>query len=109
MKAQYDENAKKLLSNKIFLAHILKGTVTEFKDANPRDIISLIEGEPYVSTVSVEPGMTNQVLENPKSKIKGSNTENTETKEGAVRFDIILCSNERWNFSDYCEYRSSKE
>ena len=57
MKAQYDENAKKLLSNKIFLAHILKGTVTEFKDANPRDIISLIEGEPYVSTVSVEPGM----------------------------------------------------
>ena len=25
MKAQYDENAKKLLSNKIFLAHILKG------------------------------------------------------------------------------------
>lgn len=40
MKAQYDENAKKLLSNKIFLAHILKGTVTEFKDANPRDIIS---------------------------------------------------------------------
>ena len=48
IKAQYDENAKKLLSNKIFLAHILKGTVTEFKDANPRDIISLIEGEPYV-------------------------------------------------------------
>ena len=69
MKAQYDENAKKLLSNKIFLAHILKGTVTEFKDANPRDIISLIEGEPYVSTVSVEPGMTNQVLENPKLKV----------------------------------------
>ena len=90
MKAQYDENAKKLLSNKIFLARILKGTVTEFKDANPRDIISLIEGEPYVSTVSVEPGMTNQVLENPKSKIKGSNTENTETKEGAIRFDIIF-------------------
>lgn len=90
MKAQYDENAKKLLSNKIFLAHILKGTVTEFKDANPRDIISLIEGEPYVSTVSVEPGMTNQVLENPKSKIKGSNTENMETKEGAIRFDIIF-------------------
>ena len=28
MKAQYDENAKKLLSNKIFLAQILKGTVT---------------------------------------------------------------------------------
>ena len=37
----------------------------------------------------VEPGMTNQVLENPKSKIKGSNTENTETK-GAIRFDIIF-------------------
>ena len=34
--------------------------------------------------------MTNQVLENPKSKIKGSNTENMETKEGAIRFDIIF-------------------
>ena len=48
------------------------------------------EGEPNVSTVSVDPGMTNQVLENPKSKIIGSITENTETKEGAVRFDIIF-------------------
>ena len=70
----------------------------------------MIEGEPYVSTVSVEPGMTNQVLENPKSKIKGSNTENMETKEGAIRFDIIFMFELKdGNFSDYCEYRSSKE
>ena len=50
----------------------------------------MIEGEPYVSTVSVEPGMTNQVLENPKSKIKGSNTENMETKEGANSHLILF-------------------
>ena len=70
----------------------------------------MIEGEPYVSTVSVEPGITNQVLENPKSKIKGSNTENMETKEGAIRFDIIFYVRMKDGiFSDYCEYRSSKE
>ena len=90
MKAKYDENAKKLLSNKIFLACILKWTVSEFKDMNPANIIPLIEGEPYISIVPVEPGMTNQVLANPGSKIKGSNTENTDIKEGTIRFDIIF-------------------
>lgn len=48
IKAQYDECAKRLLSNKIILAHILKGTVDEFKEMNPEEIILLIEGEPYI-------------------------------------------------------------
>jgi len=34
-KAQYDENAKRLLGNKSILAHILTSTVEEFRDMNP--------------------------------------------------------------------------
>lgn len=51
LNAQYDACAKQLLSNKIILAHILKGTVEEFKKMKPADIVPLIEGEPYVSEV----------------------------------------------------------
>lgn len=90
MNAQYDENAKKLLSNKIILAHIVKGTIAEFKDSNPEDIVQLIEGEPYVSSVPVEPGQTNQVLKNKGSKIAGNNTEDNELEEGTIYFDIIF-------------------
>lgn len=37
--AQYDAYAKKILSHKIFLSHILKGTIQEFKDMDPADIV----------------------------------------------------------------------
>ena len=37
MKAQYDDKAKRLLSNKIILAHILIKTVDEFRGMNPKD------------------------------------------------------------------------
>ena len=35
-KAQYDENAKRLLGNKSILAHILTSTVEEFRGMNRR-------------------------------------------------------------------------
>ena len=60
-KAQYDEYAKWLLSRKIFLAHILEKTVDEFKGMNPKDIVPYIEGEPYISRVPVDAGLTNQI------------------------------------------------
>lgn len=37
--AQYDAYAKKILSHKIFLSHILKGTIQEFKDMDPERIL----------------------------------------------------------------------
>lgn len=58
-KAQYDESAKRLLGQKSILAHILVKTVDEFKGMNPKDVVSFIEGKPYISTVPVEPGLTN--------------------------------------------------
>ena len=94
--AQYDDKAKRLLGNKIILAHILVKTVDEFKGMNPKDVVSYIEGEPFISVVPVEPGLTNiekipsnDGLENGQ-RIVGMNTENAEINEGLVRFDIIF-------------------
>lgn len=60
--AQYDACAKRLLGQKYILAHILIKTVEEFHDMHPEDVVPLIEGEPLIRTVPVEPGLTNAVL-----------------------------------------------
>ena len=57
--AQYDTSAKRLLGQKSILAHILVKTVDEFKGMNPKDVVNCIEGTPHISTVPVEPGLTN--------------------------------------------------
>ncbi len=114
---QYDECAKRALGRKIILAHILVRTVDEFKGMKPADVVELIEGEPYISKVHVEPGLTNTLInkgqnediqsqhsshrrqnkdvncqkknENHK-RIIGLNTENHENCEGMIRFDIVF-------------------
>jgi hypothetical protein len=90
-KAQYDERAKRLLSQKHILAHILVKTVDEFKGMNPKDVVSYIEGEPKVGIVPLEPGMTNKD-ETPTDgeRVVGLNIENFDINEGLVRFDIIF-------------------
>ena len=87
---QYDESAKRLLGQKNILAHILVNTIDEFQGMNPEDVVPLIEGEPYISKVPVEPGLTNQVVETVGSRIIGFNTEHAEKNEGLVRFDIVF-------------------
>ena len=74
--AQYDDKAKRLLGNKIILAHILVKTIDEFKEMNPKDVVSYIEGEPFISVVPVEPGLTNTEKEKNGQRIIGLNTEN---------------------------------
>ncbi|MCM1240253.1 MAG: hypothetical protein NC331_12850, partial [Lachnospiraceae bacterium] len=88
--AQYDDKAKRLLGNKIILAHILVKTVDEFKGMKPEDVVSYIEGEPFISVVPVEPGLTNVAKEENGQRIVGLNTENAEINEGLIRFDIIF-------------------
>ena len=88
-KAKYDECAKQLLAQKHILAHILIKTVDAFKGMNANDVVQYIEGEPYISTVPVEPGSTNQSQKD-GTKIVGLNTENAEINEGMIRFDIIF-------------------
>jgi hypothetical protein len=86
-KAQYDACAKRLLSEKHVLSHILVKTVEEFKGMNPNDVIEKIEGEPYIGSVPVEPGLTNKAE---GDRVVGFNTEDSEINEGLVRFDIVF-------------------
>ena len=87
-KAQYDENAKRLLGNKSILAHILTSTVEEFRDMNPADVEGYIEGEPCISSVPVEPGLTN--IKQGGKRLAGLNSESVDVNEGVVRFDIVF-------------------
>ena len=86
--AQYDENAKRLLGNKSILAHILTSTVEEFRGMNPVDVEGYIEGEPCISSVPVEPGLTN--IKQGGKRLAGLNSESVDVNEGVVRFDIVF-------------------
>ena len=88
--AQYDNSAKRLIAHKIILARILIKTVEKFKGMDPLEVTALIEGIPYISTVPVEPGLTNEVHFQNGKRIVGFNTENQEVNEGLVRFDIVF-------------------
>ena len=89
-KAQYDECAKRILGQKCILAHILVRTVKEFQDMDPQEAEQYIEGDPYISSVPLDPGFTNAPSAQGKHRIVGLNTENEELYEGLIRFDIIF-------------------
>ena len=91
-KAQYDASAKRLLGQKIILAHILIRVVEEFKGMDADTVASLIEGEPYISQVPVELGLTNKETVDARTgeRIVGLNTESSEIDEGKIYFDIIF-------------------
>ncbi len=83
-RANYDAACKRLLSEKIILAWIVKSCVEEFRDCDVKDIASrYIEGEPQVSEVPVMPDETNAA-----TVIHGINTEDASQTEGTVTYDI---------------------
>ncbi len=82
--AQYDADAKMLLAQKPFLANILVRTVKDFMGMNPHEVEKLIEGEPYISSIPVDPGFTNTL------QINGMNSESNVRKEGVTYFDIVF-------------------
>ncbi len=81
-KVQYDACAKRILSHKIILAHILAKCVKEFDGLNLAEIIDCIDGEPKIS-MSVDDS----------SVIAGTNLEDSSINEGLVRFDIVFYVN----------------
>ena len=82
-RANYDAACKRLLSEKIILAWIVKSCVEEFRDCDVKDIASrYIEGEPQVSEVPVMPDETNA------SKIRGVSNVDASRTEGTVIYDI---------------------
>ena len=80
--AQYDEHAKNIAGQKFIIANILAKSVEAFRGMKPKDIIPYIEGEPYISKVPVEPGLTNAAQEENGQRVVGLNTENQEINEG---------------------------
>lgn len=82
--AQYDESAKRLLGQKSILAHILVKTVDEYAGMDPKEVVSYIEGEPFINTVPIETGLTNAVIKNAGSRVVGLNSENPELHEEMI-------------------------
>lgn len=90
VKAQYDEKAKETLANKNVLAQILVHTVDQYKEFDPKEVVTMIEGEPFIGVVPIDPGHTNMEKMVNGEKIVGLNTENFAENEGLARFDIIF-------------------
>ena len=81
--ARYDAACKRLLSQKIILAWIMKSCLEEYRDCDVKEIAEkYIEGEPQVGEVAVMPGETNA------TKIRGISNEDTVLGEGRITYDI---------------------
>lgn len=75
----YDENCKKILSNKMILAWIMKECIWEFKDIEVADIADFyIEGQPDIGNIKVFGG----------EKIRGLPTEMINDNDGKIFYDI---------------------
>ena len=87
-RAKYDAAAKKLLANRIVLAHILKGCVEEYSGCSIREIAEkYIEGEPEVGTTGVHKDDTNCVKKT-DAPVTGESTEDTSQTEGTIYYDV---------------------
>ncbi len=85
--SEYDEAAKRLLAKKSVLAKILVNVIEELQGMKPEEVIPMIEGEPVVSKVPIDPGLTNKFF---NDRIRGMNNEDASGGEGLIRFDIIF-------------------
>ena len=83
-KASYDAACKRLLSEKIILAWIMKNCLEEYRDCDVEEIAEkYIEGTPQVGEAAVALDETNRV-----SMIQGAGNEDTSLTEGTVTYDI---------------------
>ena len=81
--SDYDSACKRLLSEKIILAWIMKNCLEEYRECSISEIIEkYIEGEPQVAEVPVLPDQTNPSL------INGERTEDKTITEGTITYDI---------------------
>ena len=83
-KAGYDAACKRLLSEKIILAWIMKNCLEEYRDCDVEEIAEkYIEGTPQVGEVAVAPDESNRA-----SMIQGAGNEDASLTEGTVTYDI---------------------
>lgn len=80
--AGYDAACKRVLSEKVILARIMKACLEEYKDCDINDIAEkYIEGQPQVSVVPMLPDEDGSI-------ISGMDTEDKSVHEGTVTYDI---------------------
>ena len=82
-RAQYDAACKRLLSQKVILAWIMKSCLKEYQDCDITEIAEkYIEGRPQISEVPVEQDETLA------PRIHGIRNEDTSLEEGTSIYDI---------------------
>lgn len=80
---RYDAACKRVLSEKIILAWILKSCLKEYRDCSIKEIEeTYIEGTPQVGKISVLPDETNA------PRIRGISSEDTSLTESSTTYDI---------------------
>ena len=83
-KASYDAACKRLLSEKIILAWIMKNCLEEYRDCDVDEIAGkYIEGTPQVGEVAVGPDESSHA-----SMIQGAGSQDASLTEGTVTYDI---------------------
>ena len=83
-RADYDAACKRLLSEKIILAWIMKSCLAEYRDIDVNEIAEkYIEGVPFVSEVPVSPDETGP-------RIRGMAQDQSSPTEGSAYFDIYF-------------------
>lgn len=83
-KANYDAACKRLLSEKIILAWIMKSCLEEYRDCDVNEIAEkYIEEQPQVAEIAVAPDETNAA-----SMIHGMGSQDAAMTEGTVTYDI---------------------
>ncbi|MCX4346158.1 MAG: hypothetical protein OSJ38_02790 [Lachnospiraceae bacterium] len=83
-KASYDAACKRLLSEKIILAWIMKNCLDEYRDCDVNEIAGkYIEGTPQIGEVAVAPDESNKT-----SVIHGTGNEDASLTEGTITYDI---------------------
>ena len=91
--SSYDEAAKRLLSQKVILAYIMKECIPEYRDCTIDEIADrYIEGKPQVGDAAVhldeENAKSFSLPYEVPERIEGMNTEDSTVTEGTVRYDI---------------------
>lgn len=82
-KAALDASCKRLLSEKIILAWLMKSCMDEYRDCDVKDIAEkYIEGTPQIGAVPVAPDETNASL------VHGASNEDRSVTEGTITYDI---------------------
>lgn len=77
-KAAYDAACKRLLSEKMILAWIMKECVQEYAGMDVREIVKYIEGAPQTAEIPVAPD------EAAIQRVSGRSTEDISLNEGTV-------------------------